>query len=236
MTSHRLTLDPGRGRIKECYVVGGAMAGRPAILVVDADVDWCGALEHGLGPHRVRCLRASSAAEALETLDGAGAAGIAAILSEHALPGPDGIDLLVTARRRWPRIARVLLGPADLAAAARAVNEAAVDRLILKPVTAAEVAAIVRDLLDQRWRPAREPDGSDSSAGLRLTPRERQVLAWLGQGASNAEIAQALHLTPGSARIYVKRVLAKLGVRDRTKAALQARALGLAAPVVPSRE
>jgi len=208
------------------------------VLVVDADLEWCGALENVLGLIGIGCQHVSSAAEALETLEGTGGASIAAILSDHAQPGPDGIALLVTARRRWPRIARVLLvRSADLAAAARAVNEAAVDRLILKPVPAAELAGVVRDLLAQRRQQApAEPAGPGPTDGPRLTPRERQVLAWLGQGASNAEIAQALHLTAGSARIYVKRVLAKLGVGDRTKAALQARALGLDAPVVPFRE
>ena len=50
-------------------MVNGAVARRPAILVVDADLDWCGALEHALGPLGIGCRRASSHAEALEALD-----------------------------------------------------------------------------------------------------------------------------------------------------------------------
>ncbi len=62
----------------------------------------------------------------------------------------------------------------------------------------------------------------------RLTGREREVLARVGLGESNQEIAQALFLSPATARTYVGRLLAKLGARDRTQLAVIAHRAGLA--------
>ncbi len=57
-------------------------------------------------------------------------------------------------------------------------------------------------------------------AGARpLTPREREVLRWMAQGKSNAEIAAILGIAPGTAKQHVERILAKLGVENRTAAA-----------------
>lgn len=60
-----------------------------------------------------------------------------------------------------------------------------------------------------------------------LSERELQVLRLLGTGASNREIAAALQVAEGTVKNHVTNLLGKLGVRDRTQAALQARALGL---------
>ncbi|KQX50602.1 MULTISPECIES: response regulator transcription factor [unclassified Streptomyces] len=65
----------------------------------------------------------------------------------------------------------------------------------------------------------------------RLTERERQVLAGLGSGQSNAEIANSLHLVEGTVKAHVSAVLSKLGARNRVEAAIVAYEAGLA----PSR-
>ncbi len=69
-----------------------------------------------------------------------------------------------------------------------------------------------------------------SMAGLqtvRLTEREREVLQWLAQGASNEVIAQQLNITVGTVKAYLTSIFEKLGVNSRTQAALQALKLGL---------
>ncbi|MFD3871843.1 response regulator [Streptomyces sp. NPDC058623] len=65
----------------------------------------------------------------------------------------------------------------------------------------------------------------------RLTERERQVLAALGTGLSNAEIAGRLHLVEGTVKAHVSAVLAKLGVRNRVEAAICAYEAGLLPPL-----
>ena len=63
--------------------------------------------------------------------------------------------------------------------------------------------------------------------GEALTERELQILHLLAQGYSNPEIAQRLHLARGTVRNYVSVVLQKLGVSDRTQAAIEALKRGL---------
>lgn len=61
-----------------------------------------------------------------------------------------------------------------------------------------------------------------------LTPRERDVLAALGQGLSNADIARRLVISEATTKTHVSRVLAKLGVTSRVQAAIVAREAGIA--------
>ena len=60
-----------------------------------------------------------------------------------------------------------------------------------------------------------------------LTRREREVLRLMAAGASNKEIARALHAADGTIKNHASAVFAKLGVRDRTRAVLRALELGL---------
>ncbi len=73
--------------------------------------------------------------------------------------------------------------------------------------------------------PAEQADEPDPFG---LTPRERQVLALLAEGATNRQIGAALYMAEKTASVHVSRILAKLGVQGRTQAAAVAHRLHLA--------
>jgi ATP/maltotriose-dependent transcriptional regulator MalT len=60
-----------------------------------------------------------------------------------------------------------------------------------------------------------------------LSERELEILGLIARGASNREIADQLFIAEGTVKNHVTHILGKLGVRDRTQAALKARELGL---------
>jgi DNA-binding NarL/FixJ family response regulator len=63
-----------------------------------------------------------------------------------------------------------------------------------------------------------------------LTPREREVVALVGEGLSNTEIAIRLTLSPATARTHVSRAMIKLGARDRAQLVVAAYQTGLVTP------
>ena len=75
-------------------------------------------------------------------------------------------------------------------------------------------------------QPHRPPDRLPHS----LTKRELEVLRLLAQGQTNQEIAQGLVVSPLTVKTHVQRIIGKLGVSDRTQAAVRAAELGLLAP------
>ena len=63
---------------------------------------------------------------------------------------------------------------------------------------------------------------------VHLSSREREVLRALGRGMSNREIAGSLYISEGTVKNHLTRIFERLGVKDRTQAALAARDLGIA--------
>ncbi len=62
---------------------------------------------------------------------------------------------------------------------------------------------------------------------VRLSPREREVLAWIKEGKSNEEIGMILGISPGTVKVHVKNILAKLDATTRTQAVAKALLHGL---------
>ena len=71
------------------------------------------------------------------------------------------------------------------------------------------------------------PTGESEEAQRKLTPRELEILRALGRGATNQEIAEELFISPHTVKIHVRRILAKMGLRNRQQAAAYAAAEGL---------
>ncbi len=168
-----------------------------------------------------------------EAGDGGTALGLAAehapdvILLDLKLPGLDGIAVLDELKARGDA-ARVLVltSVTEPASASLAVRSGAAG-VLYKDVDPDALVRAIRAVHDGHLLLAPEAAGTLlRSASWRwggldaLTSREREVLAELAKGRSNREIARALGVSEKTVKAHVSSVLAKLGVQDRTQAAL----------------
>jgi len=112
--------------------------------------------------------------------------------------------------------------PAELLAAVRTVADGAA---VLAPTA-------TRRLLDQVVPMLPDADRAQRRASVlgALTDREQEVFYRLAAGRSNREIADQLHLSEGTVKIHVGRILAKLELRDRVQAVVLAYESGLVTP------
>ena len=113
------------------------------------------------------------------------------------------------------------IDPADLLSAVRVV--AAGEALLAPRLTRRLIEAFVAQ---ERAAPGPRPDDDLTE----LTPREREVLALVGRGLSNTEIADELVLSPLTAKTHVARLFQKLDARDRAQLVVLAYETGLVVP------
>jgi DNA-binding NarL/FixJ family response regulator len=109
--------------------------------------------------------------------------------------------------------------PIELVRAVRVVAEG--DALLSPSVT--------RRLVSEFAAKTKAPAGT-STALAELTTREREVMALVAEGLTNAEIGERLFMSPATARTHVSRILTKLGARDRTQLVVMAYESGLVRP------
>ena len=172
-----------------------------------------------------------------EVGDGAEAVELAAalvpdvILLDLKLPALDGLGVLADLRDRGlPSHTLVLTSVADQASVTVAMRAGAAG-FLYKDVDPDALVRAVRSVHDGNTVLAPEAAGSLVRSRARataiggldaLTAREREVLAQVAEGRSNREIARLLHMSEKTVKTHVSSVLAKLGVADRTQAALYA--------------
>ena len=109
-----------------------------------------------------------------------------------------------------------LLKDAEPSELARAIRAAHAGEAVIDPSVAAR---LVRAISDR--------SGTATGQSDHLTPREREVLGLIARGRSNKRIALELGISEKTVKAHVGQVLAKLGVTDRTQAALMAVRQGL---------
>lgn len=177
-----------------------------------------------------------------EARDGAEAVSLAQQLQPHVvlmdllMPGLDGIAATAAVRREQPDVEVVALTSVlEDASVAEAIRAGAIGYL-LKNTEAHELRRAIKaaangqaqlspQVMARLMHDRIAPEQADS-----LTERERDVLRLLGAGHSNREIAAALSIGEQTVKTHVAHILAKLGVKSRTQAALYAARMGLAAP------
>jgi DNA-binding NarL/FixJ family response regulator len=170
------------------------------------------------------------------------------ILMDVRMPGMDGIEAtrqLAGPTAVGPHIPRVLiLTTFDLDEYVYDALCAGASGFLLKDVTAESLFEAVRVVAagDALLAPSvtrrlisefahQRPAASQPPATLAsLTPRETQVLRLMAEGLSNPEIAARLVVAEETVKTHVSRVLAKLGLRDRTQAVITAYESGLVVP------
>ncbi|MBM2620942.1 response regulator transcription factor [Actinoplanes sp. LDG1-06] len=212
-------------------------AGLRAVLTTDADIEVIG--EAGDGRHAVELARRHRPAVAVLDI---------------RMPGMNGIEAMAELRRTVPAtqviilttfgeddyILRALGGgaagfliksgePEELIRGVRAVADGAA---YLSPAVAARVVAHLA-ATGAGTEATRRSSARNRVDGL--SPREREVLVFLGSGLSNGQIARRLHVVEGTVKAHVSSILARLGVENRAAAAVVAHEAGVAAPPPPQQ-
>ena len=154
------------------------------------------------------------------------------ILLDLRMPGSDGVAAL-RELRRVGNPARVLIitsftEPSAVLPAVRAGAAGYVYKDVDPPALAAAIRAVHAGHVLLHPDVARLlSSGEQHATPTSLTAREREVLAELARGRSNREIARAFAVSEKTVKTHVSAILAKLGVPDRTQAALHALRTGL---------
>jgi DNA-binding NarL/FixJ family response regulator len=134
----------------------------------------------------------------------------------------DGIAVLESLRSSGLRVL-VLTSATQPSAASQAIRAGAAG-VLYKDIDPDALVRAIRSVHDGNVLLAQEAAGSlvRGSRADSLTPREREVLSRIAEGKSNREIARLLRLSEKTVKAHVSAVLAKLGVQDRTQAAVYA--------------
>jgi DNA-binding NarL/FixJ family response regulator len=170
------------------------------------------------------------------------------VLMDVRMPGVDGIEATRQltspgAGKEQPRV--LILTTFDLDEYVYDALRAGASGFLLKDVTAEQlfhavrvIAAgeallaptVTRRLISEFASQRPRADSTPVARLAALTPRETQVLRLVAEGLSNPEIAARLVVTEETVKTHVSRVLAKLGLRDRTQAVVTAYETGLVVP------
>ena len=189
-----------------------------------------------------------SEAEIVEAATAAEALGLMApgdvdiALVDVRMPDSDGLDLLHEMKAQWPDVPVIMLTSFDHAHyVRRALSEGAAGYM-LKEATPDDLEQAIKVALSgggnvlspkviQNLFDAMEGRGPDNGSPHRpssaLTQRETDILALLAEGKSNRDISRALFLSEKTVKAHLAAIFRKLGVTNRTQAAMAAVSMGI---------
>ncbi|AIF48670.1 response regulator [Dyella japonica] len=162
------------------------------------------------------------------------------VLLDLHMPGSQGLSGLATLRGQFPSVAVLVVSAHDEARTVRRVLDHGASGFIPKSASPTEIAEAIRSVLDcGRWLPPAlaqavaalpaDPADVDLASRLaRLTEQQYRVLALLGEGLLNKQIADRLTIQERTVKAHVTAIFEKLGVRNRTQAGVLLRSLDLA--------
>jgi DNA-binding NarL/FixJ family response regulator len=164
------------------------------------------------------------------------------LLMDIRMPGIDGVEATRRIIERWPQARVIILTTFDDDTYIFDALRAGALGYLLKDISGPELAAAVREVVQGgaliQPSVARKvlaefsrltPETAQPRPVLQeqLTEREKEILKGISHGLTNKEIAIRLNLTEGTVKNYISVIFQKLGVQDRTQAALRAREFGL---------
>jgi DNA-binding NarL/FixJ family response regulator len=163
-------------------------------------------------------------------------------LLDVRMPGRDGLDLLREIKAEWPKVAVIMLTSYDGAQFVKQALADGADGYMLKDASPEDLdqairvavsgggnvlsARAIRSLFEAN-QSEEEAEKLHASRPENLTQRETDILAHLAEGRSNREIARALYLSEKTVKAHLAAVFRKLGVANRTQAAMAAVGMGM---------
>jgi two-component system, NarL family, nitrate/nitrite response regulator NarL len=162
-------------------------------------------------------------------LEALAAADVALVLLDLNMPGMQGVAGVAQVRERFPETRVAVISGSLGANQIREVLAAGASGYLPKTFTPDMILAAVRlmlsgaiyvppDVLAQA-EDAGGRDGRGAAGAANLTPRELEVLRMLSKGSANKEIARAIGVAEVTVKLHTRRILEKLGVRNRAAAA-----------------
>jgi DNA-binding NarL/FixJ family response regulator len=163
-------------------------------------------------------------------------------LVDVRMPNTDGLDLLHEMKARWPDVPVIMLTTFDHAHYVRRALAEGAAGYLLKDATPEDLGQAIKVALSgggnvlsprviQNLFEAMDLGGGNNDSPHRatasLTQRETDILALLAEGRSNRDIARALFLSEKTVKAHLAAVFRKLGVSNRTQAAMAAVSMGI---------
>ena len=189
---------------------------------------------------------AGNASEALHVMS---SAEVDVALVDVRMPDSDGLELLHEMKQRWPDVPVIMLTSFDHAHYVRRALAEGAAGYMLKDATpedleqAIKVAIsgggnvlsprVIQNLFESMDSGGRESGDRTLHPSSSLTQRETDILALLAEGKSNRDISRALFLSEKTVKAHLAAVFRKLGVTNRTQAAMAAVSMGIG-PGLPS--